>query len=79
MGLMYHGIQCQHDAGDLVYQFPRGNTIKQASPEHIINSPMALLVDGVTLGMVWGGQQPLDPQGAGETGPNLANEFPTTV
>ena len=55
MGLMYHGIQRQHDAGDLVYPFPRGNTLKQASPEHIINGPMDPLVDGVTLGMVGGG------------------------
>ena len=55
MGLMYHGIQRQHDAGDLIHPFPRGNTLKQASPEHIINGPMAPLVDGVTLGMVGGG------------------------
>ena len=55
MGLMYHGIQRQHDAGDLVYPSPRGNALKQASPEHIVNGPMAPLVDGVTLGMVEGG------------------------
>ena len=55
MGLMYHGIRRRHDAGVLVYPFPRGNTLKQASPDHIINGPMAPLVDGVTLGMVGGG------------------------
>ena len=79
MGLMYHGIQHQHDAGDLIYPFLRGDTLKQASPEHIVDGPMAPLVDGVTLGMVGGGQQPLDPQGASETGLNLANKFPTTI
>ena len=52
MGLMYHGIQRQHDAGNLIYPHPRGNAPKQVSPEHIVNGPMAPLVDGVTLGMV---------------------------
>ena len=46
MGFMHHGIQRQHDAGDLVHPCPRGNTLKQASPEHIIYGPMAPLVDG---------------------------------
>ena len=46
MGLMGHGVQCQHDAGDFVYPCPGGSTIKQASPEHIIDGLMALLVDG---------------------------------
>ena len=55
MGLMDHVIQRQHDAGDLVYPSPRGHTLKQASPEHVIDGPMAPLVDGVTLGMVGGG------------------------
>ena len=53
---MHHGIQRQHDAGDPVYPCPQGNTLKQASPEHIIYGPMAPLVDGVTLGMVGRGQ-----------------------
>ena len=56
MGLMGHGIQCQHDAGDLIYPCPRGNTIKQASPEHIIYGPVAPLVNGVALGMVGRGE-----------------------
>ena len=56
MGLMHHGIQRQHDAGDLIHPCPRGNTLKQASLEHIINGTMAPLIDGVTLGMVGRGQ-----------------------
>ena len=56
MGLMHHGIQRQHDGGDLVYPCPRGNTLKQASPEHIVYGPMAPLVDGVVLGMVGRGK-----------------------
>ena len=56
MGLMGHGVQCQHDVGDFVYPGPGGSTIKQASPEHIIYGPMAPLVDGVSLRMVGGGE-----------------------
>ena len=56
MGLMGHGVQCQHDAGDLVYPCPGGDTIKQASPEHVIDGPVAPLVDGVPLGMVGRGE-----------------------
>ena len=56
MGLMGHGVQCQHDVGDFVYPGPGGGTIKQASLEHIIYGPMAPLVDGVPLWMVVGGE-----------------------
>ena len=55
MGLVGHGVQSQHDAGDLVYPGQGGGTIKQASREHIVNGPMTLLVDGVPLRMVGGG------------------------
>ena len=51
-----HGVQGQHDAGDLVYPCPGGNTIKQASPEHVINGPVAPLVDGVLLQIVGRGE-----------------------
>ena len=56
MGLMGHGVQCQHDAGDLVYPCPGGDTIKQASQEHVIDGPVAPPVDGVPLGMVGRGE-----------------------
>ena len=55
MGLVGHGVQSQHDAGDLVYQGPGRGTIKQASPEHIVNGPMTPLIDGVPFRMVRGG------------------------
>ena len=53
MGLVDHGVQCQHDAGNLLYPGSGGGAIKQASPEHIVYGPMAPLVDGVPLRMVW--------------------------
>ena len=55
MGLVGHGVQSQHDAGNPLHPCPEGRTIKQASQEHIIDSPMAPLVDGVALRMVGGG------------------------
>ena len=55
MGLMDHRVQSQHDARNLLYPCLGGRTIKQASSEHIINGPMAALVDGVALRMVGGG------------------------
>ena len=79
MGFMYHCIQRQHDAGDLIHPCPRGNTLKQTSPEHIIYGPMAPLVDGITLRMVRRGKQPLDPQGVSQFRSNCTNKFPVTV
>ena len=62
MGFVDHCVQSQHNAGNLLHPGPGGRTIKQASPEHIIDGPMAPLVDGVALRMVGGGQQLLDSQ-----------------
>ena len=56
MGLMGHGVQCQPDAVDLVYPCPGGDTIKQASPEHVVDGSVAPLVNGVSLGMVGRGE-----------------------
>ena len=58
MGFMNHGVQSQHNARNLFHPCPGRRTIKQASLEHIIDGPMAPLVDGVALWVVGGGQQP---------------------
>ena len=55
MGLVGHGVQSQHDAGDLVYPGPGGDAIKQATPGILLMGPMTPLVDGVPLRMVGGG------------------------
>ena len=52
MGFMNHGVQSQHNARNLFHPCPGGRTIKQASSEHIVDGPMALLVDGVALWVV---------------------------
>ena len=79
MGIVGHGVQCQHDAGDFFYPGLGGGTIKQTSPEHIVYGPMAPLVDGVPLWMVGGGEQPLDPQRAGKFSPDLTHELAAPV
>ena len=55
MGLVGHGVQRQHDAGDFDYPGLGSGAIKQASPEHIIYGLMTPLVDGVPFRMVGGG------------------------
>ena len=79
MGIVGHGIQSQHDAGNLFYPCPGGRTIKQANSEHIIDGPMAPLIDGVALWMVGGGQQPLDSQRVHQFPPDLAHKLSAPV
>ena len=56
MGLMDHGIQRQHDAGDFSHPLSRGQIPQLASPEHVIHGPVAALIDGIALGVVRRGQ-----------------------
>ena len=79
MGLVNHGVPSQHDAGDLIHPGRGWGTIKQMSPEHIVNGPMAPFVDGVPFRMVGGGQQPLDPQRARELPPDFTHELAAPV
>ena len=79
MGFMNRGVQSQHNAGNLFHPCPGGRTIKQASSEHIVDGPMAPLVDGVALRMVGGGQQPLYSQRAHKFPPDLAHKLSTPV
>ena len=79
MGFMNHGIQSQHNARNLFHPCPGGRTIKQASSEHIVDGPMAPLVDGVALRMVGGGQQPLYSQRVHKLPPDLAHKLSTPI
>ena len=79
MGLMNHGAQGQHNARNLFHPCPGGRTIKQASSEHIINGPMAPLVDGIALRVVGGGQQLLHSQRVHQLPPDLAHKLLTPV
>ena len=79
MGFVDHGVQSQHNAGNLLHPCPGERTIKQASSEHIIECPMTLLVDGVALRMVGGGQQPLDSQRVHKLPPDLSHKLSAPV
>ena len=79
MGFVNHGVQSQHNAGNLFHPCPGGCIIKQASSEHIVDGPIAPLVDGVTLRMVGGGQQPLYSQRAYKLPPDLTHKLSTPV
>ena len=52
MGLMDHGIQGKHDAGDLNHPFPGGQVSQQTSPEHVIHGPVAAFVDRIALWVI---------------------------
>ena len=58
---MRHGVEGQHDPRDLVNPCLKGGTFEQASAEHVIERPMALLVDSITLGLIGRSENPLDP------------------
>ena len=64
MRFMDHRVEGQYDTWDLLHPCLGRRALKQASPEHVIHGPVATLVDGIPLGMVWRGQHALDPQRA---------------
>ena len=79
MRLVHHGVEGQHEAWDLLHPSPRGCTLKQASPEHVVHGLMALLVDSIPLKMVGRGQHPLDAQRAHQFPPDIPHKFVTTI
>ena len=79
MRLMRHGVEGQHDPRDLVNPCLRGGAFEQASAEHVVERPVASLIDGVAFGMVGGSENPLYPEGAQQLGPNCAHKFSSTV
>ena len=79
VGLMRHGVECQHDPRDLVNPCLKGGTFEEASAEHVIEHPMAPLVDSIALGMVGGSETPLYPQRAQQLRPDVTYELMSTV
>ena len=61
---MRHGVEGQHDPRDLVNPCLGGGAFEQASAEHVVERPVASLIDGVAFGMVGGSENPLYPEGA---------------
>ena len=79
MSLMRHGVEGQHDPRDLVNPCLGGGTFEQASVEHVVERPVASLIDGVAFRMVGGSENPLYPEGAQQLGPYFSHKFTSTV
>ena len=52
MGFMGHCVEGKHYPRDLVYLGCGGESFKQASAEHVIQGPVAPLVDGVAFRVI---------------------------
>ena len=79
MRLMRHEVEGQHNPRDLVNPCLGGGAFEQASAEHVVERPVASLIDGVAFGIVGGSEYPLDPEGAQQLGPYFAHKFTSTV
>ena len=76
---MRHGVEGQHDPRDLVNPCFGGGAFVQVSAEHVVERPVASLIDGVAFRMVGGSESPLYPEGAQQLGPYVAHKFTSTV
>ena len=79
MRVMRHGIEGQHDPRDFVNPCLGEGAFEQASAEHVVERPVASLIDSVAFGMVGGSENPLDPEGAQQLGPYFTHKFTSTV
>ena len=52
VGFMWHGVEGKHYPRDLVYPGFGGGSLKLASVEHVIQGPVAPLVDGVAFRVI---------------------------
>ena len=62
MGFMGHSVEGEHDPGYLINPgFGRGS-LEEAGAEHVIQGPVAPLVDGIALRMIGGSENLLNPE-----------------
>ena len=52
VGFMGHSIEGKHDPGYLINPSFGGGSLEQAGAEHVIQGPVAPLVDGVDFRMI---------------------------
>ena len=52
MGFMGHSVEGKHDPGHLVNPGFDGGSLEQAGAEHVIQGPVAPLVDGVAFRLI---------------------------
>ena len=79
MGLMGHCVEGQHYSRDLVHPGFGGGTLKQASTEHVIQCPVAPLVDGVAFRVIRRGEDLLYSKRAQELGSYGTDELTAAV
>ena len=79
MRFVWHGVERQHDPGDLVNPCLGGRTFEQASTEHVVERPVAPLISGISFGMVGRSEYSLDPEGVQQLVPYLAHKLSSSV
>ena len=76
---MGHGIEGKHYPRYLVYPGFGGGSLKQASAEHVIQGPVAPLVDGVSFRVIRWGEDLLYSEREQELGPYGTDELTDAV
>ena len=79
MRFVWHGVERQHDPWDLVNPCLGGRTFKQVSTEHVVECPVAPLINGISFGMVGRSEYSLDPEGAQQLAPYLSYKLSSSV
>ena len=79
MRFVWHGVERRHDPGDLVNTCLGGRTFEQASTEHVVERPVAPLINGISFRMVGKSEYSLDPEGEQQLAPYLAHKLSSSV
>ena len=79
MRFMGHGVERQHNYGDLVNPCLGGRTFEQASAEHIVERPVATLINGISFGVIGRREHSLDPEGVQQLAPYFTYKFSTSI
>ena len=76
---MGHCVEGQHYPRDLVYPSFGGGTLKQANSEHVIQGPVAPLIDGIAFRVIRRGEDLLYSKRAQEFGPYGTDELAAAI
>ena len=79
MKFVGHGVERQHNAGDFVHPCLGGRTFEQASEEHIIERPVATLINSIPFGAIGRREHSLDPEGAQQLAPYFTYKFSPSI
>ena len=79
MRFVGHGVERQHNAVDLVHQGLRRRAFEQASMEHIIERPVATLINGISFRVIGGREHSLDSEGVQQLAPYFTYKFSTSI